>query len=76
MKGKLLKKETGWIVSYTDVFNLQKELPLYHKDIVSDSTQDSTEIDFEIVDEFTHPELFYGVDFWSGVECAKLLSKN
>ena len=75
MKGELLKKNTGWVVRYTDVFNLQKELPLYHNDIVSDSTQDNTEIDFEIVDEFSHPELFHGIDFWGGLECAKLLLK-
>ncbi len=76
MKGKLLKKETGWVVSYIDYFIEQRELPLYYKDIISDSTQDSTEIEFEIVDEFSRPELFHGVGFGDGVYCAKLLPKK
>lgn len=76
MKGNLFRKDDNWVVRY-QTENGDKELPLYHKDNAYLNalylTQDNTEAEFEIVDEFTHPWFFEDVDFMSGITCAKLI---
>lgn len=76
MVGKLNNIKQGWSVTYLDDSNILKELPVYHRDIelieAISFSQDSTEIEFEIIDEFSSPKLFEDMDFMSGVECAKL----
>lgn len=76
MVGKLNNTKQGWSVTYLDDSNSLKVLPVYHRDIelieAISFSQDSTEIEFEIIDEFSSPKLFEGMDFMSGIECAKL----
>jgi|Laugrespbdmm15sd_2_1035082.scaffolds.fasta_scaffold289344_1 hypothetical protein len=76
MLGKLNKTKQGWSVTYLDSSNILNELPVYHRDVelidAISFSQDSTEIEFEIIDEFSSPKLFEDVDFMVGVECAKL----
>lgn len=76
MLGKLNNTQEGWSVTYLDDFNTLKELPVYHRDVelieAISFSQDSTEIEFTIIDEFSSPKLFEEVDFMSGIECAKL----
>jgi hypothetical protein len=84
MKGTLYKKKQpkGWYVAYTtDSFKFhQTELPLYPDDLDSDiirwaenGSLENKEVEFEITDEFTHPELYRGVGWGDGIKYAKLI---
>jgi hypothetical protein len=79
MKGTLVNTPVGWAVNYNysaDKKNWE-QLPL-HPDFVEmlDTCFRSTftqEVDFEIVDEYTNPELYIGVPLWEGNKYAKLI---
>jgi hypothetical protein len=63
MKGLLKHNGKEWVVTYTDF--IDKVIPLYRTDV-------EKEVDFEIVDEFSHEYLFYNVGWGEGPPCAKL----
>lgn len=73
MKGLLKHNGEQWVV-----YNLveEKEYPLYYKDseFVESAfqTEYSKEVDYQLVDEFTHMELFREVGWGDGSICAKL----
>lgn len=80
MKGTLLKQENTWIVEHWVGFNIF-EYPLH-----TESLEELTlipdfenlrgkEFEFEIIDEFTRPELFKGVPIFEGIKYAKLKLK-
>jgi hypothetical protein len=81
MKGKVFKKNDGLSIRYDDITNIvplefqTKEIPLYFDEYYPQSLID-TEVEFVIVDEFTHPHLFKGVEWGDGIKYAKLTSKN
>lgn len=75
MKGTLFKNKNNWEVFY-EVADLQqgivweKQLPLHPK-FESDNLKNDDEIDFEITDEFTHPELYEHIGWGDGISYAK-----
>lgn len=77
MKGELKYNGEQWVV-----FNVIEdvEYPLYYKDSeFIDSAFQTTfkkDVDFELVDEFTHSELFRGVAWGEGTKCAKLKNRK
>lgn len=75
MTGTLKFRLNTWFVSCTDkAGNLpikQRMIPVYPKDINNKLVQDSP-VKFELIDEFTHPELYTDVAFMDGVVYAKL----
>ena len=64
-----------WIVTYND--GVEKIVPVYYKNVKSiEATWGKklvTGVNFELVDEFTHPDLFYGISWGEGSVCAKLI---
>ena len=77
MEGLLSHNGKEWVVKYCHIS--EKELPLYHKDVESiDEVFNPTftkSVEFEIIDEFSHPHLFEDVSWGDGVYCAKLKEK-
>jgi hypothetical protein len=76
MKGILHKESYGWVVRYKPEYKYPRpwlEMKIYPNDLLYllDS-DDNTEVEFNIVDEFTHPELFTNVGWGDGRACAKL----
>jgi len=88
MKGTLKKVNNQWLVYYGEEVMSRvtriNELPLYPNDVdtlkdfeeyeFGDGTKifDGLPIQFEIIDEFTHPELYQGLEWGTG-KFAKLL---
>jgi hypothetical protein len=86
MKGTLHKTEQGWTVRYLDykkahdIMYCGESLPLHPDDLDSDiirwaenGSLENKEVEFEITDEFTHPELYRGVGWGDGIKYAKLI---
>jgi len=79
-KGTLKKTERGWEVyhqakrPYSQITN---PLPIHHSFVAKletcFTTSISHEVDFEIVDEYSHPELYDGVPLWQGEFYAKVI---
>jgi hypothetical protein len=84
MKGTLKKVNSQWLVYYQEEVMSRVtralELPLYPGDVktlndygdYSASWEDGLTVQFEIIDEFTHPQLYNGLEWGSG-KMAKLL---
>jgi hypothetical protein len=79
MKGILSKSNRGWVVKETigegPEARLIKTFPLHQSDI--DKLEPSVlgeygEVEFEIIDEFTHPQYYESVGWGDGVKYAKL----
>lgn len=83
MKGKLFKRsgDKVWMVKYNDPSVTEhpipiRELPIYHKNLTISqkwSLEVGMVVEFEIIDEFTHPELYEGVPLFEGITLAKLI---
>jgi len=83
MKGKLFKRSEDkvWMVRYNNPLVVEHpiptcELPIYYENLnESDrwSLHENMVVEFEIIDEFTHPELYVGVGLFEGVRLAKLI---
>lgn len=79
MKGTLKKVDDQWIVEYPKYPTSGKvyetaSLPLYYDDAIYCFPSDiGDEVNFEIVDEFTHPQLFESISWGDGPPCAKLI---
>ena len=75
MKGNLLKTKQGWVVKYD-----QRTLLLHPDDIKTINQYgdysvdwDGKEVNFDIIDEFTHPELYKFSAWGEGYGYAKLI---
>jgi len=87
MKGTLHKLSKGWTVWYNEDHiggnvSFVDDLPLHPDDVrqieecLFDSpgvVYHSQEVEFEMVDEFTHPELYTNVGWGDGIKYAKLI---
>lgn len=76
MKGTLLKTENGWIVEYwvgLKVFEypLHPDFTQYLKEPEFHNLS-GKDVEFEIMDEFTHPEHYEGIPLFEGIKYAKL----
>lgn len=81
MKGIIKETPDGLRVEYFDENNEKvKLLPLHQSKFSSMSRLNDditkyvvgTEVEFDIVDEFTHPYLFDNLSWGDGYECAKI----
>lgn len=74
MEGLLSHNGKEWVVKYCNIG--KKELPLYHKDVelveLIFDEDETRNITFEIIDEFSHPHLFEDIGWGDGYYCAKL----
>ena len=77
MEGVLKHNGKNWVVSYCN--RSEKELPLYYKDdkIINElfKRDEVKPVLFEIIDEFSHPQLFQEIPWGEGDYCAKLTEK-
>jgi hypothetical protein len=85
MKGTLHKLSKGWTVWYNEDHiggnvSFVDDLPLHPDDIKMvesvDTSKLTREVEFEIVDEFTHPELYTNVGWGDGIKYAKLIQSK
>jgi hypothetical protein len=82
MKGELIKLAKGWTVLhkiYDEGINFGVDYPLHPDDAAKfePATLGSFgEVEYEIIDEFTHPELYQGVGWGDGIQYAKLIQKE
>jgi hypothetical protein len=73
MNGIIVKTKGKCVVEYeTGSVPLRISLPLHEHDI--DRVESGQHVQFIMVDEFTHPELFYNVGWGDGVTCAKIIN--
>lgn len=74
MEGLLKYNGEKWMVKFFD--QGEKELPLYFKDneMIESVFDHGVEqiVEFEIIDEFSHPNLFLGIPWGFGDYCVKL----
>jgi hypothetical protein len=80
MKGKVFKKLDGLSVRYKDVVSIspliseEKEMPLYFDDYYPPSII-GKDVEFIIVDEFTHSHLFKAIGWGDGIKYAKIVKE-
>jgi hypothetical protein len=73
MKGIIVKTKDECVIEYeTGTVPLQVSLPIHPDDIAT--VESGQQVQFIIVDEFTHPELFYNVGWGDGTTCGKIIS--
>ena len=76
--GRLYKLDNEWVIKYhiklgENVME-SKTIPLHPEDVVYClDSDDGLSFDFEIIDEFTHPEKYKDVGLFDGTKYAKLL---
>jgi hypothetical protein len=76
--GRLHKLDNNWVIKYNtrlgENIMQNKVIPLYPEDaLYCLDSDDGLSFDFEIIDEFTHPENYKNVGLFDGVKYAKLL---
>ena len=73
LKGIVIQTKSKWVVEYeTGSVPFRLSIPLHQNDITLVESGDH--VQFMIVDEFTHPELFSHVGWGDGITCAKIIS--
>jgi hypothetical protein len=72
MLGRLYKTETNkWFINSEN-----KVIPLHPEIIIDGKYEDGTEVEFMIVDEFTHPDLFHTISWGDGITCAWIITNE
>lgn len=76
--GKLHKIDNDWVIKYNiklgEHVMQNKTIPLYPEDaLYCLDSDDGLSFDFEIIDEFTHPEKYENVSLFNGITYAKLI---
>ena len=73
MKGIIVKTKDKCVIEYeTGTVPLKVSLPIHPDDI--EQVVQGQQVEFIMVDEFTHPELFYNVGWGDGITCGKLIN--
>jgi hypothetical protein len=73
MNGKLVTNNNTLAVEYNNSEGVSNILPLHPYDQKTFSyNKQSPNIEFDIVDEFTHPNLFHNIGWGDGLKCAKI----
>lgn len=72
MKGKIIKNGEEFLVEYLNNFGIVRTIPVYKP--TSDLVEDES-VEFEIVDEYSHPKLFYDVALFNGPPSARLINR-
>lgn len=74
MKGIIVKTKDKCVIEYeTGTVPLKVLLPIHPDDIKQ--VEPGQLVEFMIVDEFTHPQLFYNVGWGDGITCGKIISQ-
>jgi hypothetical protein len=80
MTGTVSKRNGIWMVEYqvsqrisfgTPTTPLQVSMPVHPDDQIG--LEVGQHVEFVLVDEFTHPALFYNVSLFDGHTCAKII---
>jgi hypothetical protein len=72
MIGRLYKTETNkWFINSEN-----KVIPLHPEIIIDGKYEDGTEVEFMIVDEFTHPDFFQTISWGEGTVCAWVIEQE
>jgi len=76
--GKLYKIDNDWVIKYNirlgENVMQSKTIPLYPEDaLYCLDSDDGLSFDFEIIDEFSHPEKYKNVGLFDGIIYAKLI---
>jgi hypothetical protein len=73
MKGIIVKTKDSCVIEYeTGTVPLKVTLAIHPDDIAQ--VEAGQLVEFMIVDEFTHPQLFYNVGWGDGIICGKIIS--
>lgn len=72
MKGTIVKNGEEFLVEYLNTYGIVRTVPVYKPkaDLI-----EGTQVDFEIVDEFSHPKLFADVALFEGVPHGRILGE-
>ena len=68
--GKIVLKGEEYFVEYSTNYGRARIIPVFKPD---SEFVDGEMVNFEIVDEFTHPQLFRDVPIFDGIESAKII---
>ena len=72
MEGLIVNKNGEPQVEYLTVYGRTKMIPVFKPD---SEFKDGEKVEFEIVDEFTHPQLFRDVALFDGVPSALITNR-
>ena len=70
MKGQIKIKDSELLVEYLNSFGITRTIPVFKPDR---EFTEGEQVDFEIVDEFTHPKLFRDVSLFNGTPSAQII---
>jgi hypothetical protein len=74
--GTLVRSERGWRVRYEKKildFTKWREIPVYKEETLDLLSLEGKEVQFEEIDEFTHPHLFFDIPWGDGISCARIV---
>lgn len=71
--GKIVIKSGEYFVEYSTNYGRDREIPVFKPE---SEFVDGEMVDFEIVDEFTHPKLFRDVPLFDGTPSAMIIKRH
>lgn len=71
MKGKIIKNGEEFLVEYLNTYGIVRTVPVYKPNA---NLVEGLQVDFEIVDEFSHPKLFADVGLFEGMPSARIIN--
>jgi hypothetical protein len=71
--GKIVLKGGEYFVQYSTNYGRDQVIPVFKPE---SEFIDGEKVDFECVDEFTHPQLFLDVPLFDGTESAKIIKRH
>lgn len=71
--GKIVLKGEEYFVEYSTNYGRDRTIPVFKPD---SEFINGEKVNFEIVDEFTHPQLFRDVPIFDGIESAKIIKRH
>ena len=71
--GKIVLKDEEYFVEYSTNYGRDRQIPVFKPE---SEFVDGEKVDFEIVDEFTHPQLFRDVPIFDGTESARIINRH
>ena len=71
--GKIVLKDGEYFVEYSTNYGRDRKIPVFKPD---SEFVEGEMVDFEIVDEFTHPQLFADVSLFDGTQSAMIIKRH
>jgi hypothetical protein len=72
MTGKIIIKDNEYLVRYSNSYGIDRLIPVIEPNV---DLVEGELVDFEIVDEFSHPQLFREVGLFEGVPSAMITKR-